>query len=152
MKPIRVYIDTSVVGGCLDREFRAASMQLFERFRDGSMVMVASDLLKTELAPAPSLVRALLDDVCVKRENVVVTGEAKRLAYRYIEEGVIGSARRLDALHVATATVHRVSLLASWDFRDIVNRARIRGYNAVNASEGYMPLVIKSPQEVVRHG
>jgi hypothetical protein len=71
---------------------------------------------------------------------------------RYIEAGVIGKAREVDARHVATATVHRVDLLVSWDFRDIVNRVRIRGYNAVNASEGHLPLVIKSPQEVVCHG
>ncbi|HEX8210488.1 MAG TPA: hypothetical protein VF584_09965 [Longimicrobium sp.] len=152
MKPLRVYIDTSVVGGCLDLEFRVASMQLFQRFRDGSMVMVTSDLLKTELALAPSPVRALVDDVSLTREYVLVSPEAESLAIRYVEKGVIGGARHADALHVASATVHRVDLLASWDFRDIVNPVRVRGYNAVNASEGYWPLVIKSPEEVVRHG
>ena len=152
MKPLRVYIDTSVVGGCLEPEFRAASMQLFPRFREGSMVLVASDLLGTELARAPDPVRAMMEDNALNRENVLVTSEADRLADRYIVEGVIGKAREVDALHVATATVHRVDLLVSWDFRDIVHRVRIRGYNAVNASEGHTPLVIKSPQEVVRHG
>jgi len=152
MKPLRVYIDTSVVGGCLDPEFRAASMQLFQRFRDGSMVMVASDLLKTELARAPGSVRAIVDDVSLTREYVLVSPDAESLAIRYIEKGVIGGARHADALHVACATVHRMDLLASWDFRDIVNPVRVRGYNAVNASEGYRPLVIKSPEEVVRHG
>jgi hypothetical protein len=152
MKPLRVYIDTSVVGGCLEREFRAASLQLFARFREGSMVMVSSDLLGMELAHAPDPVLALMDDITLSRENVWVTGEANRLAMRYIEAGVIGKAREVDARHVATATVYRVDLLVSWDFRDIVNRVRIRGYNAVNASEGHLPLVIKSPQEVVRHG
>lgn len=152
MKPLRVYIDTSVVGGCLKPEFRVASLQLFERFRDGSMVLVASDLLGRELAGAPGPVRVMLDDIALTREHVLVTSEADRLASRYIAEGVIGKAREVDALHVATATVHRVDLLVSWDFRDIVHRVRIRGYNAVNATEGHMPLVIKSPQEVVRHG
>lgn len=152
MKPLRVYIDTSVVGGCLDPEFRAASMQLFQRFRDGSMVMVTSDLLKTELARAPGPVRALVDDVSLTREYVLVSPDAESLAIRYIEKGVIGGARHADALHVACATVRCLDLLASWDFRDIVNPVRVRGYNAVNASEGYRPLVIKSPEEVVRHG
>ena len=145
MKPLRANIDTFVVGGCLDPEFRTASLQLFERFRDGSMVRVVSDLLNTELAGAPGRVRALVDDVSPARENIPVGAEAESLAIRYIEAGVIGGAGHADALHVASATVCRVRLLASWDFRDIVIRVRIRGHNAVNASEGYMPLVSQVP-------
>jgi hypothetical protein len=80
MKPLRVYIDTSVVGGCLETEFRAASLQLFRRFREGRMVLVASDLLGTELARAPGPVRAMMEDDALNRENVLVTSEADRLA------------------------------------------------------------------------
>jgi hypothetical protein len=117
MKPLRVYIDTSVVGGCLEPEFRAPSLELFQRFRDGSMILVASNLLGTELASAPGPVRAMMDDAALCRENVLVTAAARSLTSRYIEEGIIGWARRFDALHVATATVHGVDLLVSWDFR-----------------------------------
>lgn len=31
----RIYVDTSVIGGCLDDEFKAYSGQLFEEFISG---------------------------------------------------------------------------------------------------------------------
>lgn len=83
---------------------------------------------------------------------MLVPLDADRLAVLYIAEGVIGWANYGDALHVATATVHGVDMLVSWDFKHIVNRTRIRGYNVVGTREGYSSLVINSPEEVVRHG
>lgn len=62
MKPKRVYIDTSVVGGCLEAEFQAPSVALFEHFRAGRLVMVVSDLFDSELRKALSDVRAIMQD------------------------------------------------------------------------------------------
>ncbi len=39
-------------------------------------------------------------------------------------------------------------VLVSWNFRHIVNLARIRGYNSVNLRQGYPVLEIRSPLEV----
>lgn len=114
--------------------------------------MVLSDLLGSELEAASASVQALMQDPNLTPENVLVTAEADHLAERYIAGGVIGRANLNDALHVATATVHQVDVLVSWDFKHILNWTRVRGYNAVNAGEGYRPIVIRSPQEVVRHG
>ena len=60
MKPRRIYIDTSVVGGCLDPEFEEASLQLFELFRAGDLVAVVSRLVLSEVRRAPPAVRAML--------------------------------------------------------------------------------------------
>lgn len=113
--------------------------------------MVVSDLFDSELRNAPPTVRAIVQDPALERERVLVTLEADRLAALYIADGVIGWANFDDALHVATATVHRVDMLVSWDFKHIVNRTRIRGYHDIGTREGYSPLVINSPEEVVRH-
>lgn len=153
MKPIRVYIDTSVVGGCLDPEFREASTELFERFRDGRMICVVSDLMVTEVDRAPTTVRAVLAGVPpAYRENVHVTPEATALANRYIAAGVIGRSMLGDAEHIATATIHRVDVLASWNFKHIVNPRRIQGYNVVNASEFRSSVEIRTPAEVIGNG
>jgi hypothetical protein len=53
-----------------------------------------------------------------------------------------------DAQHIAVATVARVDVLVSWNFRHIVNLDRIRGFNAVNLRAGYPLLEIRSPLEV----
>ncbi|CAA9305259.1 MAG: hypothetical protein AVDCRST_MAG68-777 [uncultured Gemmatimonadetes bacterium] len=153
MKPRRVYIDTSVVGGCLDPEFQDASMRLFERFRAGSLIAVVSDLTLFELGPAPARVRAVMESIPTAfREDVQVTVEADRLAELYIADGVIGRARQSDAEHIATATVHEVDVLVSWNFKHIVNEQRIHGYNLVNLQQGRPLIDIQTPAEVVAHG
>lgn len=48
--------------------------------------------------------------------------------------------------------VHRVDVLVNWNFKQIVNLPRIRGFNSVNLREGYQTFEIRSPQEVTRYG
>ncbi len=125
-----IYTDTSVIGGCLDDEFEESSRQLFDRFLRGDDVIVISDLTLLELEGAPQEVQDVLEDVPpAHRENVEFTEEASRLADQYLRAGVVGSSSRLDAQHIATATVHRVDVLVSWNFKHVVNLDRIRGYN-----------------------
>jgi predicted nucleic acid-binding protein len=153
MKPRRVYIDTSVVGGCLDAEFRDASVQLFEQFRSGDLIAVVSNLTLFEIGPAPAAVRAVLEGIpTMFRENVAVTDDADRLAELYIAAGVIGRARQSDAEHIATATVYEVDVLVSWNFKHIVNEQRIHGYNLVNLREGRPLIEIQTPAEVIAYG
>jgi hypothetical protein len=153
MKPPRVYIDTSVVGGCLDLEFQTASLQLFERFREGTLIAVVSDLTIVEVDAAPPEVRALLRRIPVEhREHVLVTDRARALAERYIAAGVIGGRMRPDARHIATATIHRVDVLASWNFKHIVNERRVYGYNSVNVQQGHPFLEIRTPAEMMGDG
>ena len=56
-RTIRVYVDTSVIGGCLDDEFRPASLRLFDRSRAGDALLVVSDTTLAELASAPAKAR-----------------------------------------------------------------------------------------------
>ena len=149
LKP-RIYADTSVIGGCLDEEFQEASLGLLNEFKDGKAVIVVSDLTLLELEDAPAKVRAILGEVPqAHREDVELTEEANELAQRYITAGVIGEAQHIDAQHIAIATVSRVDVLVSWNFRHIVNLQRIHGYNSVNLRYGYPLLEIRSPQEVM---
>ena len=42
-----------------------------------------------------------------------------------------------------------VDLVASWNFKHIVHYDKIAGYNAVNLLNGYRPVQIFSPKEIV---
>ncbi len=53
----RIYIDTSIVGGYFDEEFKEATIKLFERLENGEIIFVVSDLLDLELINAPQQVR-----------------------------------------------------------------------------------------------
>ena len=57
MKKPRIYLDTSVVGGCEDEEFAEASRELLAQAQAGKLVLLVSDLLVGELARAPEAVR-----------------------------------------------------------------------------------------------
>ena len=145
----RVYTDTSVIGGCLDVEFQAPSVRLVEKFRSGEAIVVLSDLTLLELANAPQKVRDVLKRIPEEyREYISLTAEAKELAELYLRESVLGPGKRIDAQHIAIATISRVHVLVSWNFQHIVNLERIRGYNSINVREGYPVLEIRSPWEV----
>jgi hypothetical protein len=147
---IRTYVDTSVFGGCFDDEFAKWSKGLMAEFMMGSKIAVISDLTLKELEEAPSNVRKLVEEIPEKnREYVVLNNEAKALAERYIQEGAATRAFLVDAQHIAMATINRVDVLVSWNFKHIVNLTRIRIYNSVNLKYGYSFLEIRSPHEVL---
>ncbi len=77
------------------------------------------------------------------------TAEADALADAYLAHGIVGPGSRSDALHVGLATVAHVDVVTSWNFRHIVNLGRIRLFNAVNLEQGYGPIEIPSPREVL---
>lgn len=146
----RVYVDTSVIGGCEDQPYRRCSLRIFEEFRREFRIAVVSDLTRRELEGAPDSVKTILESLPDQAiENVFLSGEAEALARSYVDEGVVGSANIADAQHIAIASVERVDVLVSWNFRDIVNLERIHGFNAVNLKLGYPILEIRSPREVV---
>jgi hypothetical protein len=148
MKP-RIYTDTSVLGGCEDEEFREPSRRLLGAFQRGELTLVLSELTVRELETAPDGVRIVLGRVPAAHiEALALSREAEELAAAYIEDGAIGARMRADALHIALATVARVDVLVSWNFKHIVNLKRIHAYNAVNLKNGYPLLEIRTPREV----
>ncbi|GHV47418.1 hypothetical protein FACS1894181_00810 [Bacteroidia bacterium] len=149
----RIYIDTSIVGGFFDKEFAKETKALFDRLKDKDIVFVISDLLQRELNAAPEYVRTLLENYeseCF--EAVMLTQEAEELANHYIAEKVIGRTSLEDCQHIAIATLNKVDILASWNFKHIVNINRIRGYNSVNLKMGYATLEIRNPKDLIEYG
>lgn len=146
----QIYTDTSVLGGCFDAMFEEASQQLFARFREGRDLIVVSTLTLQELNCAPAHVRELLKDIPKGNKiEIEFSEEAAQLAQRYISGNVIRASSRIDAQHIACATVHKIDVLVSWNFKHIVNLKRIHGYNSINLREGYPLLEIRTPQEVL---
>ena len=148
-KKLRVYADTSVIGGCEDEEFREPSRQLIDRFARGEMTLVLSNLTLRELEAAPAQVREILGVVPPQHTEVIdLSEEAERLSAKYIERGVLSSRMLADALHIAAATLAGVDVLVSWNFKHVVNLHRIQAYNEVNRDMGYEALDIRTPREI----
>jgi predicted nucleic acid-binding protein len=149
----RIYIDTSIVGGYFDEEFSEATKRLFDRLENKEIIFVISDLLDLELTDAPKNVRELLYNFSSdKFERIQLTEEAIELADTYIAEKVVGKTSLEDCRHIALATINKVDVLASWNFKHIVNLERIKGYNSVNYRLGYPMIEIRSPKDLVNYG
>jgi predicted nucleic acid-binding protein len=149
----RIYTDTSVVGGYFDEEFKEATVKLFERLDNYEIIFVVSDLLDVELINAPKQVREhLLNYSADKFQRVELTEEAIKLADTYISEKVVGKSSLEDCRHITMATIYKVDVLASWNFKHIVNLVRIKGYNSVNLRLGYAMIEIRSPKDLINYG
>ena len=149
----RIYIDTSVVGGYFDEEFKEATIKLFDRLDNDEILFVVSDLLDLELLKAPQNVKDhLLKYSPDKFQRVELTTEAIQLADTYITENVVGKTSLEDCRHIALATINKVDVLASWNFKHIVNLDRIKGYNSVNLRLGYSMIEIRSPKDLINYG
>lgn len=147
----RIYIDTSVIGGCYDDEFEIWSNQLIEEFTEGLKIAIISDITYRELELAPIRVQKVLSRIPTNYIYEIETkAEAEEWAYKYIAEGAIVEKFYEDALHIANATVEEVHVLASWNFKHIVNLDRIRKYNGVNLKNGYQTIEIRTPREILK--
>jgi len=146
----KFYLDTSVFGGIYDSEFEEETTLLFEKISLGQVKCIYSNLTEKELSNAPERVKIFFNNMKAEtKEKVLVTPEALQLAQSYVQEKVVGETSLDDCIHIALATLNKVDILASWNFKHIVNVYRIRGYNSINLRLGHATLEIRSPREIV---
>jgi len=148
-RPLRVYVDTSVFGGVHDDEFRAPSERFFAAVRESAFVILVSEVLVLEISSAPAVVQATFEAHRAHMEALETTAEAAALAEAYLSAQVLPAASRVDAFHVALASVARADAVVSWNFKHLVQLRRIRGFHAVNVLRGYPLIEIRSPLEVI---
>ena len=131
--------------------FEGFGLTIVEGKASGIEVLV-SDIIDLELFNAPRHVREhLFQFSSDKFERVQLTEEAIQLADTYISEKVVGKTSLEDSRHIAMATIHKVDVLASWNFKHIVNLDSIKGYNSVNLRLGYSIIEIRSPKDLVKY-
>lgn len=147
---MKVYADTSTIGGCFDIEFKEWSLALFEEYKLGVKTIMLSDLTIQELEFARDEVRNKTSEL--QNDKIISIGindEAIKLAETYINEGALTNKSYNDALHIALATLNNADVLASWNFKHIVNINRIRLYNSINLKLGYRMIEIRTPREIL---
>jgi hypothetical protein len=153
MKRQRIYIDTSVIGGCFDAEFAEWSNGLLNDFRNGTFQPLLSEVVAAEIDEAPENVQLVYAELTsLDAEILAVGNDSLELAEEYQTRKILTPDFYDDGLHIALATVAEADLLVSWNFKHIVRFDKIRLFNAVNIEFGYKPLEIFSPREVTTYG
>ncbi len=147
---MRLYLDTSVIGGYYDTEFSEWTKPLIEDILNGEHIAIISDITIMEILDAPRNVNQLLEKLINSSSELVTSNEqTDKLASYYLKEGALTRKSIEDAQHIALATYNNVSAVVSWNFKHIVNMDRIRLFNSVNLKYGYGLIDIRSPREVI---
>ncbi|MCD4726124.1 MAG: PIN domain-containing protein [Pirellulales bacterium] len=149
MHRLRVYVDTSVIGGVFDEQFSASSRRFFEEVKQKRYAILISAITYDEMVTAPDRVRQIFESLPADAvEEISIDSEVRELAAAYIAANILGPKMENDALHVAAATVARADMILSWNFRHMVNFNRILKFNGVNMLNGYSQISIHSPLEL----
>jgi hypothetical protein len=110
VKKLRVYVDTSVVGGCFDPAFAAWSNALVADFGAERLLPVVSELVAAEVQVAPPQVQAKFDELLsLGAELLRIDRNALGLAAEYTRHGILPARLRNDLLHIAMATAREDS-------------------------------------------
>ena len=70
MRKLKIYIDTSVIGGFFDQEFETETKELFQKFINHEYDLVISNLTMSELINAPENVKTLFQTLGLMPELV----------------------------------------------------------------------------------
>lgn len=139
-----------MIGGCHDDEYALPSRLVFSEVQHGNAIAVISSMTMEELLPAPARVLHTLQSLPEKFvQYVALDEEAVELADAYVSDGAVGPGSLIDAQQIAVATLQRVDVILSWNFRHIVNLNRIRLFAATNLRFGLSTPEIRSPLEVL---
>jgi predicted nucleic acid-binding protein len=151
MRPLRVFIDTSVFGGMFDSEFAMDTRLFFTAVDAGNFQLVVSDQVVQEILPAPEKVKQFFYTYLPEIDLLKDSLEVQRLTDAYLREKIVTPKYRADASHVAYSTVYACAGLVSWNFTHIVHDEKARLFNVVNVAQGYPPQFIATPKEISRH-
>jgi len=152
MKVTRIYLDTSVIGGCHDQEFAPWSNGLMKDFQLRNYTPVISELTFEELKFAPEAVKETLRQLVENDPEIIeISEQALELAEIYLDRKILTPKYRDDARHIALASIANVDVLVSWNFKHIVHYDKIRLFNAVNIEQGLKMIDIYSPREVTNY-
>lgn len=151
MRPLRVFVDTSVFGGMFDSEFDVDTRAFFDAVDAGQFRLGISEQVIREIEPAPKNVRDFFYAQLPEVDVFIDSLEIQRLTDCYLRKKIVTDKSWADASYVAYATVHGCSGLVSWNYKHIVHTDKSMLFNVVNASQGYPPLFIATPKEILNH-
>jgi predicted nucleic acid-binding protein len=152
--PPKVYIETSVVSYLTSLPSRdivvAAHQQITHAWwatRERYALYVSEAVLAEAGGGDPLAAErrlSALADVPV----LMITGEVGNLAARFVDEGALPRKAFVDALHVATAAVHGMDYVLTWNCAHIAN-AKIRArLGPLCRWHGLRPPMICTPEEL----
>jgi predicted nucleic acid-binding protein len=134
-----------------DRDGHEDTVRLFEAIGAGEYEGYTSEYAMIELRDAKEPKRSEMLGLAGKYNitTLYADDESLRMADLYIQNGVIPVKYRIDAIHVAIASVKGLDCVLSFNYQHINKLKTKRMTENINLIEGYKGVVICTPMEVL---
>jgi predicted nucleic acid-binding protein len=155
MKP-RVYLETTFVSYLTARLSRdlivAGHQQITQDWwhrRRGDFDLYVSELVLREAGAGDAEAAKERLAVLATLPRLAVDDEASGLAEALVSPGPLPEKAASDALHIATAAVHGIAYLLTWNCRHMANATIRTKIEEICASRGFKPPIICTPEELL---
>jgi len=153
MRTQKVYLETTMFNYYFDttKNAQPSTVAFFEAIGSGAFEGYTSVYAYDELDKAPEPRRSnMLHLIDTYRITVLDTSdEVIQLAGEYFASNIIPVKKRIDALHIAVATVNEMDIILSFNFKHINKLKTKTLIPAVNRTSGYRDIFIAQPEEVI---
>jgi len=154
MRKAKIYLETTLFNFYFDEDrgfTHESTLALFQEIAEGKFEAFTSAAVIEELAKAPPEKYEKMSSLITQYGITILAlnDEADRLADVYVAEGIIPAKYRTDGLHIALATVNDLEMIISMNFQHIVKRKTLKMTGHINTMNGYRPIEIYSPMEVI---
>ena len=149
----KVYLETTMFNYFIDdtKEDCPVTVEFFKAISSGQFEGYTSAYTIEELENATEPKRTKMLALIEKYHITVLDAseEADRMAGIYIRNGIIPEKKNIDAQHIAIATVYDIGMIFSYNFKHINKLKTKNMVPAINLNEGYRPVIITQPKEVI---
>jgi predicted nucleic acid-binding protein len=155
MAPIpKIFLETTVFNfysNGKEGKKRRDTIALFDAIAAGCYEPFTSDDVVKELKDSVKYdeMAELIDRYAVP--SLPVNDEITRLAKIYVAEEIIPQKFWEDAVHIATAVVHHLDFVVSFNMGHIAKPKANVATNFVNLDEGYGKVILCNPSEVIEY-
>jgi predicted nucleic acid-binding protein len=155
MKP-KVYLETTIISyltawrspQLVMAAHQESTRNWWDDERHSFDLYISEAVLQEASLGDPTAVRRRLE-ILSDIPELQITDESRLLAKQLIEKSPLPKTARVDALHIATATVHGIDYLLTWNCRHIANAAMQKSLAVICDAAGYEIPVICTPLELI---
>jgi PIN domain len=151
-----VYIETSILGYLTARSTKdlilAANMEITKdwwEFRRNAFTLYTSEAVLDEVAQGDAEIAAQRLEILRNFPLLALNQAVQDLAAQFLTRSSLPPKAKVDAIHIAAATVHSMDYLLTWNCKHIAN-AQIQGKLAeISLDFGYVLPILCTPNELM---
>jgi len=151
-----VYIETSILGYLTARSTKdlilAANIEITKdwwEFRRNTFILYTSEAVLDEVAQGDAEISAQRLEILRDFPLLALNQAVQDLAAQFLARSSLPPKAKVDAIHIAAATIHGMDYLLTWNCKHIA-KAQIQGKLAeISLDFGYVLPILCTPNELM---